>query len=221
MAKIIIAIDGFSGTGKSTTAKMVADRLSYTYIDSGAMYRAITYHLVAQGIEVDQLEDVKKAIDQCTIDFDRSGIRLNGVGIEDQIRTMEISRLVSKVSAISEVRRKLVSEQRKMSQNKGVVMDGRDIGTVVFPLAELKVLMTADVGVRVQRRKEQLASKSITESSESIRANLLDRDQIDTTREDSPLKKAEDAIEIDTSNLTISEQIDQIVSLASERIQST
>ena len=218
MAKIIIAIDGFSGTGKSTTAKMVADRLSYTYIDSGAMYRAITYHLIASGIEVDQLEEVKKALDRCTIDFDRSGIRLNGASIEDQIRTMEISRLVSKVSAISEVRRKLVSEQRKMSKNKGVVMDGRDIGTVVFPLAELKVFMTADVEVRVQRRKEQLANKSIAESSESIRANLLERDRIDTTRGDSPLKKAQDAIEIDTSNLTISEQVDQIVSLASGRM---
>ena len=217
MPKIIIAIDGYSGTGKSSTAKKVAERLSYTYIDSGAMYRAITYFLTSSDIDIENREAVQMAIDDCEIAFDDQGVLLNGLNIEDQIRTMDVNRNVSAVSAISVVRRKLVSEQRRMSEDKGVVMDGRDIGTVVFPKAELKVFMTADLDIRVERRKVQLESKNLFESGDEIRANLLHRDKIDTTRDDSPLRKADDAIEIDTSTLTMEGQVQKIVLLAKER----
>ncbi len=211
---ITIAIDGYSGTGKSTTAKKVADILQFTYIDSGAMYRAITYHLIQKKVDIANLQAVKSAISSSNLSFDEYGIALNGIHIESQIRTMEINNRVSEVSAISIVRRKLVEEQRKMSQNKSVVMDGRDIGTVVFPTAELKVFMTADLEVRVSRRKSQLSQKGVEESAEAIRSNLLERDRIDTTRHDSPLKRAQDAIEIDTSHLTMDEQVNKIVNLA-------
>ena len=211
---ITIAIDGYSGTGKSTTAKKVADILQFTYIDSGAMYRAITYHLIQKKVDIANLQAVKSAISSSNLSFDEYGIALNGIHIESQIRTMEINNRVSEVSAISIVRRKLVEEQRKMSRDKSVVMDGRDIGTVVFPTAELKVFMTADLEVRVSRRKSQLSQKGVEESAEAIRSNLLERDRIDTTRHDSPLKRAQDAIEIDTSHLTMDEQVNKIVNLA-------
>jgi len=214
MDKIIIAIDGYSGTGKSSTAKMVAERLSYTYIDSGAMYRAITLHFLNEGVDLQNLSEVEKAMKHCDLTFDENGIVLNEESVEGQIRTMQVSSKVSRVSAISMVRKKLVEEQRKMSVNKGVVMDGRDIGTVVFPDAELKIFMTADIDIRVARRQKELAEKNMQESEEAIRHNLSERDRIDTTREDSPLRKAEGAVEINTSNLTLTQQVDKIVSLA-------
>jgi len=214
MDKIIIAIDGYSGTGKSSTAKMVAEKLSYTYIDSGAMYRAITLYLINEGINLQDFLEVEEAIKACELSFDKNGIILNGEEVEGQIRTMQVSSQVSIVSAISAVRKKLVEEQRKMSQMKGVVMDGRDIGTVVFPDAELKIFMTTDMDIRVARRQKELADKNMYESEEAIRHNLSERDRIDTSREDSPLRKAKGAIEINTSNLTLSEQVDKIVLLA-------
>ena len=214
MSEIIVAIDGYSGTGKSSTARQVAEQLGYIYIDSGAMYRAVTLFLLQEAVDLENLEKVTEALSSCDVAFDMEGITLNGVSVEDQIRTMEVSQMVSQVSAISEVRAKLVADQRKMSEEKAVVMDGRDIGTVVFPEAELKIFMTADVEVRVSRRKKQLMEKGIDEPDEVIRDNLVKRDAIDTTRADSPLKKAHDAIEIDTSYLTLRKQIDQIVEKA-------
>ena len=216
MSEIIVAIDGYSGTGKSSTAKIVAEKLGYTYIDSGAMYRAITLFLLKNNIDIQNLNEVESTLDECELKFDKEGIWLNEELVEDQIRAMDVNNAVSHISAISAVRTKLVAEQRKMSSNKGVVMDGRDIGTVVFPNAELKIFMTADMDIRIDRRKKQLASKGIIESKEKIAENLVERDRIDTSREDSPLAKAKDAIEIDTSHITLDQQIDKIVQLANE-----
>lgn len=213
-----MAIDGYSGTGKSSTAKLVAKELSYTFIDSGAMYRAVTWYLITKNT-IHNLSEIDALLDGCTITFEDRGVCLNGVSVEDRIRSMEVNEHVSKVSAISLVRKKLVSEQRKMSQYKGVVMDGRDIGTVVFPNAELKVFMTADMDIRVQRRKKQLEQKGVYEEEEVIRQNLVKRDSIDTSREDSPLVKAEDAIEIDTSYMSLTQQVERIVQLAAQQIR--
>ncbi|MEO1256896.1 MAG: (d)CMP kinase [Bacteroidota bacterium] len=203
MKKIVIAIDGYSGTGKSSTAKQVASRLDYTYIDSGAMYRAITYFFLKEKVDLADEKAVKQALDTCNITFDGLSILLNKQCIDHEIRTMEVNRLVSEVSTISAVRSKLVAQQRSIGSDKGVVMDGRDIGTVVFPKAELKIFMTANMDVRAERRRKELANKGIKESVSTIKDNLEQRDQVDTSREDSPLKKASDAIEIDTSNLTL------------------
>ena len=214
MKKIVIAIDGYSGTGKSSTAKQVADRLGYTYIDSGAMYRAVTYFFLQEGVDFSDDEQVMRSLKGCEITFDGPSINLNSENVDHQIRTMEVNQSVSQVSTISEVRKKLVEQQRKMGEAKGVVMDGRDIGTVVFPNAELKVFMTADMDVRAERRRKELVKKGIEEKLDTIKANLKKRDQIDSTRADSPLKKAEDAKEIDTSHLTLNQQIDKIVEMA-------
>ena len=218
MKKIIVALDGYSGTGKSSTAKMVAERLNYTYIDSGAMYRAVTFHFLKNSVDIASDESVTRALADCNLSFEDNEMRLNGENIEQHIRTMEVSSMVSPVSAISAVRKKLVEQQRNMGQEKGVVMDGRDIGTVVFPDAELKLFMTANMEVRVERRRRQLERKGIAESDEQIRENLSARDQIDSTRLDSPLKMAADAIEIDTSHLTLNQQTDKIVALAEKII---
>lgn len=212
--KIVIAIDGYSGTGKSSTAKQVASRLGYTYIDSGAMYRAVTYFFLKNGIEFENKDNLKENLKDCNISFDEASILLNGESIDDEIRSMAVNHNVSKVSAISDVRAKLVEQQRKMGEEKGVVMDGRDIGTVVFPNAELKVFMTADMDIRAERRRKELVKKGINESLEVIKENLKERDHIDSTREDSPLKMADDAEEVDTSHLTLNQQIDKIVSMA-------
>ncbi len=212
--KIVIAIDGYSGTGKSSTAKQVASRLGYTYIDSGAMYRAVTYYFLSNNIPFEKIDDLKEVLRSCDISFEGTSVVLNGKNIDAEIRTMEVNHNVSPVSAISEVRTKLVEQQRKMGDNKGVVMDGRDIGTVVFPAAELKVFMTADMDIRAERRRKELEKKGINESLEVIKENLKERDRIDSTRKDSPLTMASDAIEVDTSNLTLTQQIDKIVSMA-------
>lgn len=212
--KIVIAIDGYSGTGKSSTAKQVASRLGYTYIDSGAMYRAVTYHFLSKNIDLDNIDALSTSLEECSISFDGPSIVLNGTAIDHEIRTMEVNQNVSEVSAISQVRTKLVEQQRKMGEKKGVVMDGRDIGTVVFPNAELKVFMTADMDIRADRRRIELEKKGIYESVEVIKENLKERDRIDSEREDSPLKKAVDAKEIDTSHITLNQQIDIIVEMA-------
>lgn len=218
MNKIVIAIDGYSGTGKSSTAKQVASRLGYTYIDSGAMYRAVTYYFLSNRIDFAEIAQVVKSLEDCHIEFKGTSILLNGENIDQEIRTMEVNQNVSPVSAISEVRTKLVDQQRKMSAGKGVVMDGRDIGTVVFPNAELKVFMTADMDVRAERRRKELVKKGIEEDLAVIKENLKVRDQIDSSRKDSPLKMAKDAIEIDTSQLTLNQQIDKIVEMAEAKI---
>lgn len=218
MNQIIVALDGYSGTGKSSTAKKVAAQLGYTYIDSGAMYRAVTYHFIQGEINIESLDEVKSALQNCTLNFSADNIYLNGVNVEEKIRTMEVNAMVSKVSAISMVRSKLVEEQRKMGEKKGVVMDGRDIGTVVFPNAELKIFMTASIAVRTERRRKELESKGFVESSEDIAKNLIDRDEKDSSRKDSPLIKTSDAIEIDTSHLTLNDQVEKIVSMAEKII---
>ncbi|MEM6734845.1 MAG: (d)CMP kinase [Bacteroidota bacterium] len=218
MRKIIIALDGYSGTGKSSTARMASQALSYSYIDSGAMYRAVTFYFLKEKIDIIDDEQVKDALALCEVRFNKNEIFLNGANIENEIRSMEVNQFVSDVSTISLVRKKLVEQQREISKNKGVVMDGRDIGTVVFPKAELKLFMIAEIDARVKRRKKQLAEKGIIESEEVIKQNLLRRDQIDTTREDSPLRQAKDAVVVDTSHLTLDDQVKKIVNLANRMI---
>ena len=219
---IIIAIDGYSSTGKSTTAKAVAKALGYVYIDTGAMYRAVTYlalekgYASTSGIEVKSL---MKALRQSEIkfvynpDLGFSEIYLNGKNIENEIRGIEIANWVSEVAKQPEVRTYLVNLQRKMGEQKGIVMDGRDIGTTVFPNAELKIFMTASEQVRAERRYKELQDKGDISSFEEVLANIQHRDHIDTTRKESPLRKADDAIVIDNTHLTIEQQVEKILAL--------
>ncbi|MFC2186275.1 (d)CMP kinase [Peijinzhouia sedimentorum] len=224
MRKITIAIDGYSGCGKSSTAKAVAHSLQYIYIDSGAMYRAVTLYFSQHHISLTDDKAISKAISEIDVEFKinpKNGQQetyLNGLNVEQQIREMQISEKVSQVSAISEVRRAMVALQRKWGKNKGVVMDGRDIGTVVFPEAELKVFMLADVGIRAERRQKELLEKGHLIPLDEIISNLQKRDQIDTTRDVSPLKKADDAIELDTTNLTFEEQVHKVTMMATDII---
>ncbi len=224
MKKIIIAIDGNSGCGKSSTAKAIAKQLQYIYIDTGAMYRAVTYFFIKNNIDLQNEQDVAEALKQIDISFEyniptsKNETYLNGKNVEYQIRQMEVSNLVSPVSEISAVRRKLVEQQRRMGQGKGVVMDGRDIGTVVFPDAELKIYMTASLEVRAERRRLELQEKGVEVDLKEVMENLSKRDQIDSSRKDSPLKKADGAIEIDTSNLTFDEQVNKILVLVDKLI---
>lgn len=226
--KITIAIDGFSSTGKSTIAKQLATHLGYIYVDTGAMYRAVTLFAMKEGIIDENHFEVEKLIqnlDKITISFKHnpnlgySETYLNGENVEKQIRSIEVSQFVSKVAEISEVRAKLVQQQQEMRKNKGIVMDGRDIGTVVFPDAELKLFVTADPKVRAQRRYEELFSKGSQVTFEEVLKNVTERDYIDTHREDSPLRKAADAIEIDNSILTKEEQFAKILELVNKYIQ--
>lgn len=224
MGKIVIAIDGFSGCGKSSTAKAVAKKLGYTYIDSGAMYRAATLHFLNNHTVLSNPKEVSKALDSLKISFhfnpeqQTQETYLNGLNVEDEIRTMRVSEYVSEVSKLKEVRLALVAQQQKLGKSKGVVMDGRDIGTVVFPEAELKVFMTADLSIRASRRQKEILEKGDLIDLEKIKHNLGERDRIDSTRTESPLLKAEDAIEIDTSLLEFDDQVEQIVSLAQEKL---
>lgn len=215
MKKINIAIDGYSACGKSSTAKRVAQRLGYIYIDSGAMYRAVTLYLQQHLIDIDNLEGIAQALPQIQIDFRKAGevfhTFLNGVDVEQEIRQPAVAAQVSEVAAMSNVRRMLVEQQQKMAAQKGVVMEGRDIGSVVMPDAELKFFMTADVDVRTKRRQDELLKKSgKLFPLEELKANLQHRDRIDSTREDSPLTRVPDAIEIDTTHITLEEQIQLI-----------
>lgn len=219
---IIIAIDGFSSTGKSTVAKQLAKKLGYVYIDSGAMYRAITYYTMIHGFiskkdfDVDGLIAKLDDIDVSFVfnkDLGFAEVYLNGVNVEREIRSLEVSNFVSIVSAIPEVRKQLVKQQHQMGLQKGIVMDGRDIGTVVFPNAELKLFMTASAKTRALRRYDELKAKGEKVSFEDVLKNVQERDHIDSTREDSPLYKADDAIEIDNSNMSLQEQFDKIFEL--------
>ena len=225
--KITIAIDGFSSTGKSTIAKLLAKKYNYIYVDTGAMYRAVALFAKKNQFIREDFFDVEKLIsslDSISLEFcfnENLGFAemfLNDENVENEIRTLEISQLVSKVAAISEVRKKLVAEQQAIGKNGGIVMDGRDIGTVVFPFAELKIFMTASVDKRAMRRYTELIDKGDAVSYEEILQNVLERDRIDSTREDSPLIKATDAIEIDNSDLGIQEQFERICELIDKRI---
>lgn len=226
MSKIIIAIDGYSSCGKSTTAKQVAAHLGYGYIDTGAMYRAVTLYFIQNHVSCTNPNEVSKALTEITIEFrldenQKNNTYLNGLNVEDEIRKLYVANRVSEVSAVAEVRHAMVDQQRKMGKKRGFVMDGRDIGTVVFPDAELKVFMTADPLVRGQRRQIELMEKGDLLDLEEIMQNLKKRDLIDTTRTESPLKQAEDAEVIDTTYMTLDEQIDQVCILASYAIAET
>lgn len=227
MQKITIAIDGFSSTGKSTVAKQLAKHLGYIYVDSGAMYRAVTLYTMQNGwIDKDHFDVIALVtnLDKITISFkfnDQLGfaeVYLNEENVEKQIRTLEVSSYVSKVAAIPEVRYQLVKQQHQMGKDKGVVMDGRDIGTVVFPNAELKLFMTASAETRAQRRYDELINRGDQVNYEDVLKNVRERDYIDSNRENSPLTKAEDAIEIDNSNLTLEQQFEKILSLVNKAI---
>lgn len=215
MKKIIIAIDGFSSCGKSTMAKDLAREVGYIYIDSGAMYRAVTLYSIENGIfngETIDAEKLRKEIGNIHISFrlnqenGRPETYLNGVNVENKIRTMEVSSKVSPISALDFVREALVAQQQAMGAEKGIVMDGRDIGTTVFPHAELKIFVTASAEIRAQRRYDELKAKGQEASFDKILENVKQRDYIDQNREVSPLRKAEDALLLDNSNLTIEEQ---------------
>ncbi|MBU2916096.1 (d)CMP kinase [Reichenbachiella agariperforans] len=223
MKKIIIAIDGYSACGKSSTAKQVASKLNYRYVDTGAMYRAVTLYFMENYIDKTNPKSVEKALDKIEITFHynehtgQSETYLNGLNVEKRIREMEISQNVSEVSAIKAVRIDLVKQQQKMGRSKGLVMDGRDIGSVVFPEAELKIFMTADFDVRAERRQKELFDKDQLVDLDDVKANLKQRDTIDTTRAESPLTRPEDSVEIDTTHMFFEEQVDRIVQLADSR----
>ncbi len=217
MKKIIIAIDGPSASGKSTLAKDLSEMLGYIYVDSGAMYRAVTLYLQQQNIPLDNIEAIKQALGQIRITFQRDakGNRtlLNGIDVEDAIRSMEVSRQVSQVAAIPDVRTAMVQQQQTMGAQRGIVMDGRDIGTVVFPDAELKLFIVSDVIERARRRYAEIQKKQFGVSFEDILHNLRDRDRIDSTRAVAPLRKAQDAFEIDNTQLSPAQQLARALEL--------
>lgn len=220
--KITIAIDGYSSCGKSTLARQLARRLGYRYIDSGAMYRAITLYFMRTGVDLQQPKQVKDALPNIHLSFtlnEKSGdseILLNEEPVSHAIREMLVAEKVSEVAAIREVRQFAVAQQQAMGKGRGIVMDGRDIGTVVFPDAELKIFMTADPEIRVKRRFEELFQTNENISLEEVRKNLELRDYIDTNREESPLRKADDAIVLDNSGLTREEQLEKVLSWVAE-----
>lgn len=224
MKKIIIAIDGFSSCGKSTLAKALAKALNYGFVDSGAMYRAVTLYLIEHGISIQDTIAIQEALTKIQIRFHAgsTGNRtyLNGKDVEDKIRMMEVSDLVSPVAAIPVVRRAMVQQQQEMGAEKGIVMDGRDIGTVVFPSAELKIFVTADPKVRAQRRFLELQQKGQEVAFEEVRKNLAERDHIDSTRADSPLRQAEDALVLDNTELNQEQQLQIALDWAKERMEA-
>ncbi len=222
LRKITIAIDGYSSCGKSTLARQLARRLGYRYIDSGAMYRAITLYFIRTGVDLQQPKQVQEALPDIHLSFalnEKSGdseIWLNEEPVSHAIREMLVAEKVSEVAAIREVRQFAVAQQQAMGKGGGIVMDGRDIGTVVFPDAALKIFMTADPAIRVKRRFEELFQTNENISLEEVRKNLELRDYIDTNREESPLRKADDAIVLDNSGLTREEQLEKVLSWVAE-----
>jgi len=223
MDKIVIAIDGYSSCGKSTLAKDLAKALGYLYIDSGAMYRAVTLYAVQNGITVENHSDVIAALSQIQIHFEANedgGVTtfLNNENVERLIRSQMVAEYVSEVSVIKEVREFLVEQQRKLGANKGIVMDGRDIGTVVFPEAELKLFVTADLETRAKRRYDEMISKGDSISMEDVKDNLQHRDLVDTQRKESPLYKADDATLIDNSLLSRQQQLNIVLNMVNNLI---
>lgn len=227
--KITIAIDGFSSTGKSTLAKQLANHLGYVYVDTGAMYRAVTFFAMQNRFISADFFDKESLINNLSsiklqfkfnADLGFAEMYLNDVNVETEIRTIEVSRFVSKVAEVSEVRAKLVEQQKEMGKDKGIVMDGRDIGTVVFPDAELKIFMTSSAMTRAQRRYDELVSKGDEVTFEEVLKNVEERDYIDTHRDDSPLIMADDAIEIDNSHLNRKEQFELVLELVNDCTKS-
>lgn len=228
MKKITIAIDGFSSCGKSTMAKMLAKEVGYIYVDTGAMYRAVTLFAMRNGMiapngEVNR-DELKQKMQTLRVEFKlneqtgRAETYLNGENVENEIRGMEVSSHVSAIAAIDFVRTALVEQQQRMGRDKGIVMDGRDIGTVVFPDAELKVFVTASAEIRAQRRFDELKGKGVEANFDEILNNVQQRDYIDSHREVSPLHKADDAIELDNGELTIAQQLQWLVERFEERV---
>lgn len=226
MKKINIAIDGWSSCGKSTMARQLAKELNYIFIDSGAMYRAIALYFIQHRLDLNDHNAVEKALENIKLSFQKNihtgnnEIWMNGENVEQRIREMEVASKVSDVAAIKEVREFAVAQQQLIGKDKGVVMDGRDIGTTVFPEAELKIFMTANVDVRVERRFKELSIKNPLISIEEVKANLQTRDHMDSTREVSPLKKANDALVLDNSELTQEEQFSMALRWANEKINA-
>ncbi len=224
MKNIIITIDGWSSCGKSTLAKQLAKKLGYVYVDSGAMYRAITLHFLRNHINWLNAAEVDKAIEDITLEFklnpknQQSEIYLNEENVEYVIRDLVIAEKVSEIAAIKEVRTFAVAQQQKMGLQKSIVMDGRDIGTTVFPNAELKIFMTADIAVRVERRYVEMFEKNPNTSIDDVKANLEMRDYIDSNREISPLKKADDAVTIDNTSISIEEQLNFALKLVADKL---
>jgi cytidylate kinase len=225
MKKIIITIDGWSSCGKSTVAKQLAKALNYVYVDSGAMYRAITLYFLRNHVDWTDHDQVIDALDNIALEFHynthlgQSEMYLNGENVEYVIRDLVIAEKVSEIAAIKEVRDFAVAQQQKMGKNRGIVMDGRDIGTVVFPDAELKIFMTADNSIRVERRFKELYEKNPNVTIDEVKANLELRDYIDSHREVSPLRQADDALVLDNTNLTEKQQFEKALKWAHEHIQ--
>ena len=213
MKKITIAVDGHSSCGKSTLAKDLASALDFQYIDSGAMYRAVTLYFIRQQIDLNQPELLERALEQISITFEKNKTFLNGEDVEEEIRQMPVSQKVSQVAAVSKIRQAMVAQQQQLNQDGGIVMDGRDIGTVVFPDAELKIFLTADIKERARRRFQELIAKGNNVDIEAVRYNLQERDRIDSSRLDSPLRKASDAIVIDNTQLSRSQQLNEALNL--------
>lgn len=219
MNKIVIAVDGLSSTGKSSMAKLLAKKLGYTFIDSGAMYRAIALYFIRHEVDLNSNEAVQLALSNIILTFNANNqMCLNGENVADAIRSVEVSNYVSPVATLEPVRTFAVAQQQAMGEAKGMVMDGRDIGTTVFPDAELKLFLLASEAVRCKRRFDELKVKEPNITLEAVRTNLLERDYIDTHREISPLRKADDAIELDNSFLSLEETIEAAYKLALSRI---
>lgn len=220
-SNFVIAIDGFSSCGKSTVAKAVAKELNFVFIDSGAMYRAVTLYFLRNAVDMADDKAVLDALSSIQIDFVPNGvetkIQLNGEDISAEIRLMYVSDKVSEVSAIKAVRHAMVAQQQELGRRRNIVMDGRDIGTTVFPNADLKIFMTASPDVRAQRRYAELSAKGETISIEEVKANLAHRDHIDSTRAESPLRQAEDALILDNSNLSPQEQLQFVLQAYNQR----
>ena len=214
--KIIIAIDGLSGCGKSSTAKLLAKEMNYKYLDSGAMYRAVTLYIIENSIDYKNLKKLKNILDEIRLEFikentsDSYQIFLNNKNVEKKIRSKKVSELVSEISKISIIRKKLVKMQRTIGDNKGIVMEGRDIATVVFPDAELKIFMQADINVRAKRRLKEFKKIGKKISLKEVKLNLLERDNKDSSRKDSPLKITSDSLILDTTSISLKDQIEFI-----------
>ena len=221
---MIIAIDGPAGSGKSTTSKLVAKKLGISHLDTGSMYRAITVHFIKNNYSLDDI-DVSSVMDSIDLEIsdssDKESVFLNGEDVTDKLRSNEVSRLGSDVSSIKEVRAKMVEIQRSISSNKSIVIDGRDIGTVVFPDAKFKFFITASIESRAQRRFNELKDSDLNITLEQIEEDIRLRDHFDTTRDNSPLKKAEDAIIVDTTHLDISGQVNMILEIINNNQENT
>lgn len=223
MKNFVIAIDGFSSCGKSTVAKALAKELNFVFIDSGAMYRAVTLYVQQNNIDINDEHAISTALENIHIDFvpnpEKPHILLNGVDVSDAIRSMEVSEYVSEVSAVKAVRTAMVKQQQALGKKRNIVMDGRDIGTTVFPNADLKIFMTASPQVRAERRFAELSAKGEQLTMEEVKENLAHRDHIDSTREESPLRQAEDAIVLDNSELNQVEQLSFVIQLVQDKME--